>query len=264
MGRGNYGSAGALAVGRHLYQFINITTTFGKPVDRVGVEHHSIGAKLIHSPDYGRTWFNRDGSTPLVWKQLDKYSRDNLIFFEEPEGVFHSVNFLQMGRGYEDNQDGYVYGYSRNGNNENEIAVFRVEKKRILDRDSYECFMNLNGDGATWTKDMESRGVVHSLPAGSSMGSIVYNAPLGLYMMTECGSSINAAGTQVDNKPSRLGIWIAAHRGGRGAKSLTKLLGLLRVIRRLVQFPQSLLLNGFQEMENLSGLPGAMQWRQEE
>ena len=58
-----------------------------------------IGAKLIYSPDNGKSWRNQDGSGAR-WEEWGKRSRENMVFFEEADGAFSLLTVLQMGRNY--------------------------------------------------------------------------------------------------------------------------------------------------------------------
>ena len=42
---------------------------------------HMIGAKLIYSPDNGRSWRNQDGSGPVVWESWEQRSRETMAGF---------------------------------------------------------------------------------------------------------------------------------------------------------------------------------------
>ncbi|MDP6152194.1 MAG: hypothetical protein QF785_02365 [Phycisphaeraceae bacterium] len=186
-----------------------------------------IGAKLVYSPDAGRTWCNQDGSTPVRWEPRDQRSRGNMLFFEEPGESFTLITVLQMGQNYEHNRDGYVYLYSPNGNTEgtmNELVLARVPKDRILDRVSYEFFSGRDGAGrSTWSSDIQCRAAVHTFVPGwvnvkyhpyAWHPSVVYNAALGVYMMTNWGMGIDANGDSDEpgmwfRKPSYLGVWEA-------------------------------------------------------
>jgi hypothetical protein len=185
-----------------------------------------VGSKLIYSPDNGAAWRNQNGSAPVVWEKWEARSRDNMAFFnEEPKGAFASLSFLQMGRNYELNKDGYVYIYSPNGCEDgtmNQLVMFRVPKMRILDRPSYEFFSGLNSDGsANWTRSLSDRTVMHTFPRGwvnkpvigetpnAWAPSIVYNGALGVYMMASWGTSCSPEGGWYA-KPSYLGIWLAS------------------------------------------------------
>ena len=215
-----YYGFGIIALGSEIYNFLS---TPNQPFHQPGARF--AGAKLILSPDNGRTWLNQDGS-PLQWEAWDERSRQNMAFFNEPGETFSLLTVLQMGRNYEHNTDGYVYVYAPNGNTEgtmNQLVMFRVPKDRILDRNAYEFFVARNPDGsASWSSDIAARGVVYAFPSGwvntkihpySWHPSVVYNAPLGLYMMANWGMGCAADGMWF-GKPSYLGFWTAPHPWG--------------------------------------------------
>lgn len=225
-----YYNFGTLALDGHLYQFMSTFNRSLRPDELEKPDLNDLlrfnGAKLIYSPDNGRAWHNQDGSTPVVWDPWDRRSRDTMVFFEEDQEAFSLLTVLQMGKNYEHNRDGYVYVYAPNGNTEgtmNELVMFRVPKGKLLDRGSYRYFAGRSADGAAkWTKDIKLRAVVHTFPRGwvNSLvhpyawhPSVVYNAPLGLYLMANWGM-----GTAPDDmwfgKPSYLGFWIAQNPWG--------------------------------------------------
>lgn len=222
-----YYNFGTLAMDGHIYQFLS---TFNHPSVRpdgsTWPDLRFVGAKLIYSPDNGRTWHNQDGSTPVVWESWQQRSRKTMVFFEEPQDAFSLLTVLQMGRNYEANRDGYVYVYAPNGNTEgtmNELVMFRVPKTKILDRGAYEYFAGSRPDGsAGWVKDIKARGVVHTFPRGwvnatahpyAWHPSVVYNAPLGIYMMANWGMGTAPDGEWF-GKPSYLGFWTAPNPWG--------------------------------------------------
>lgn len=183
------------------------------------------GAKLIHSPDSGQTWKNADG-TPVRWESWEERSPENMVFFNEPGETFSLLTVLQMGKNYEHNTDGYVYVYAPNGNSEgsmNQLVMFRVPKERVLARSEYQFFSGLGSDGdAMWTNDIRRRQPVHMFPSGwvntkihpySWHPSVVYNAPLGLYMMANWGMGCTEDGMWF-GKPSYLGFWVALRPWG--------------------------------------------------
>ncbi len=218
-----YFGFGLIALDERIYQYCS-TANHGQ-WDGVA-EGRFVGAKLIYSPDNGLTWCNQDGSTPVVWEAWDDRSRENMVFFEESQDAFSLLSILQMGRNYEANQDGYVYVYAPNGNTEgtmNELVMFRVPKDQILDRGAYEFFASRTPNGgAAWTKDIDARGIVHTFPRGwvnkwdhpySWQPSVVYNQPLGLYMMANWGTGCES-GERWFTKPSYLGLWYAREPWG--------------------------------------------------
>jgi hypothetical protein len=179
-----------------------------------------VGCKLVYSPDLGETWLNQDGS-PLIWEDWPERSRDNMVFFNEPDDAFSLITVLQMGKNYEHNTDGYVSIYSPNGSAEgtmNQLAMLRVPIHSVLDRSTYEFFVSRNGDGSvTWSNDIRDRGTVHTFPSGhvnvkahpyAWQPSVVYNAPLGVYMISNWGMAVSSDGTWFDAS-SYLGFWVA-------------------------------------------------------
>lgn len=209
-----YHGFGTLAIDGYIYQFLSSLFR---------------GVKLIYSPDNGRTWCNQDGSTPVVWESRELQSRKTMVFFEEPNHALSLLTVLQMGRNYEANRDGYIYVYAPNGTSDgtmNELVMFRVRKAQLLNRSAYEYFGGLRtDDGATWVRDIGWRAPVHTFPRGwvntqlswhhpyAWHPSVVYNAPLGLYMMANWGMGCAPDGDWFA-KPSYLGFWIAANPWG--------------------------------------------------
>lgn len=220
-----------LALNGRIYQYLMTTNhRYLRSDGSFWPDFRWAGVKLIYSPDDGRTWNNQDGSHPVRWEDWSVRCRNNMIFFnEEPAAAFPSPiwpTFLQMGKNYELNTDGYVYVYAGNGDTEgtaDQLILCRVPKSRVLDRHSYEFCTGVlaNGD-ATWTSDIKQRGVVHTfppgwvssskvdgqLPSGWSV-SVVYNEPLGVYMMAGQGTGLASNGGWF-GKPSYLGLWVSA------------------------------------------------------
>jgi hypothetical protein len=215
-----YYGFGTLALDDLLVQFLSTPNhPFTLPEPRFA------GAKLIYSPDLGQTWRNHDGS-PVVWEPWDERNQDNMAFFFEPSDAFSLLTVLQMGKNYQHNTDGFVYVYAPNGNTEgtmNQLVMFRVPKDRILDRSAYEFFAARNPDGsAEWARDINARGVVHTFPPGwvntkihpyAWHPSVVYNAPLGVYLMANWGMGCSPDGMWF-GKPSYLGFWTAPEPWG--------------------------------------------------
>jgi len=216
-----YYGHGALAVRGRIYQFLG---TLDRATDR---PRHWTGAKLIYSDDAGRTWCNGDGTCPVTWEDWSAQSRDHFAFFGEPDGCFSLLSIVQMGRDYGANRDGYIYVYGLNGNVDgkmDELVMFRAPVDNLLDRKGYEFFAGRSADGsARWASDIAARAVAHHFPRGwvnrtnlfpgdlvveSWLPSIVYNEPLGLYMMTSAGIGCAPDGTEF-GKPSYFGFWVS-------------------------------------------------------
>lgn len=215
-----YYGFGILALDEFIYHFLSTPNhLFHLPGARF------VGAKLIYSPDNGQSWCNQDGS-PLRWESWDERSRENMAFFYEPGDAFSLPTILQMGRNYEYNTDGYVYVYAPNGNLEgamNQLVMFRVPRGKLLHREAYEYFASVNPDGtASWSRDINARGIVCTFPAGwvntrihpyAWHPSVVHNAPLDVYMMVNWGMGCSSDGMWF-GKPSYLGFWSAVNPWG--------------------------------------------------
>jgi hypothetical protein len=212
-----YGFA-TLAVDGTIYQYMS--TPASAPVDGTPTTVF-VGAKLIYSPDGGTTWHNQDGSTPVYFERGDERSQQNMAFYEEDGYAFALPGVLQMGRDYSANRDGYVYVYAPNGITKttmNELVMFRVPKHSVLDRGAYEYFAGRDEDGTPrWDSDIRGRRPVHTFPEGyvtnkghpySWQPSIVYNEPLGVYLMTTWGMPPSDDDWWF-TKPSYLGFWTA-------------------------------------------------------
>jgi hypothetical protein len=222
-----YYGFGTLALDGRLYQFLstlNHQTSRSDGTPWPGIAF--CGAKLIYSPDNGRTWCNQNGSTPVVWERWEQRSRKNMIFFEEPQGAFSLLTVLQMGRNYGFNRDGYIYVYSPNGTVDgtmNQLVMFRVPKDQLLCRKAYEFFAGRRKNGsAIWAADINVRAPVYTFPTGwvntnahpyGWHPSVVYNRPLDVYMMANWGMGCTANGAWF-GKPSYLGFWIAPNPWG--------------------------------------------------
>lgn len=231
-----YYSLGTLALDGYLYQYLS---TFNRSLESVNLgalesrdkpdasgQLRFNGAKLIYSADNGRTWRNQNGSSPVVWEDWNRRSRETLVFFEEDQNSFAMLAVLQMGRNYEHNRDGYVYIYAPNGDAEgtmNELVMFRVLKGQLLNRGAYEYFSGLQSSGsAAWSRDIEARKPTHTFPRGwvskfphpyAWLPSVTYNAPLGLYMMASWGTATGSDGMWF-GKPSYLGFWVSRNPWG--------------------------------------------------
>lgn len=228
-GEPRYYGFGTLALDGRVYQFLSTWNHAGRlPDGSAPPGFRFIGAKLIYSPDNGRTWRNQDGSTPVVWEGWQDRSRKSLVFFEEDQDAFSQLSVLQMGRNYEHNRDGFVYVYAPNGNTEgtmNELVLFRVPKAQILNRSAYEYFAGVQSSGeARWSADISVRKPVCTFPRGwvntnrhpwAWRPSLSYNAPLGLYMMANWATGPGPApDREWFQKPSYLGFWVAPNPWG--------------------------------------------------
>jgi hypothetical protein len=219
----SYWGSSILAVDGQVYRFVK---TSNHPYLREdgsfwpGFRMHA--AKLIYSPDNGVTWNNQDGTHPVVWENWDDRSHDNMLFFgEQHPGLAWGGSFLQMGRDYSLNSDGYIYAYFGMANGD-DLSVYRAPRSRLRDRSSYEFFTGRRVDGtATWSSDLAEAAALHRFPPGwvSSKDddgmapagwstSVVYNPGLGVYLLAAQGVGVGDDGGWFA-KPSYLGFWAA-------------------------------------------------------
>src|SRR5262249_12081056 len=109
-GRARYYGFGIVAVGDTIYHFLATANKGHDPPYRF------IGTKLVCSPDGGTTWKNQDGTSPIVFETWTGRTAKNMAFLNEPGDCFSLLTILQMGKGYAQNKDGYLYDYAPNGN----------------------------------------------------------------------------------------------------------------------------------------------------
>jgi len=220
---GRYYGAGILAIDGRIYHFLSsFRDRFGHPNNGFTM------VKIIYSDDKGKTWHNHDGSTPVTLEPWDDRTAGNMLFCNEPNGAFGIVSILQMGSEYSQNKDGYIYLYSPNGYVDglmNQLVLCRVKTGHILDRSAYEYFQAMDLDGqAQWSNSIDERGVVYEFPKGwvnwASMHgwgwlpSVVYNQPLGLYMMTSWGTGFHPDRGVWFEEPNYFGFWVAPNPWG--------------------------------------------------
>lgn len=219
----SYYGHGVLAVDGRIYQFL---ATLDR---RTETPRRWTGAKLIQSADSGKTWLNHGGTGPVKWE--DWAEQGDLFFFDEPQGAFSLLSFLQMGKDYALNRDGFAYIYSPNGSIDgqmNALVMARVPVARIADRSAYTFYTGVKGGVAQWTRDIAQRVPVHTFPEGwvnhtnlfegdlvveAWLPSVSFIEPLGLYLMAASGTGCAPDGTEF-GKPSYLGLWVAQNPWG--------------------------------------------------
>ncbi len=216
-----YYNFGILALDGEIYQFLSTPNhPFSDPEPRF------VGAKLIYASDNGKTWYNQDGSTPVRWERWEQRSHEIMFFFREPGESFSLLTVLQMGQNYSHNEDGFVYAYAPNGNDEgtmNQLVMCRVAKDQILERRAYEFFAARRSDGeAEWSREIQDKELVHTFPSGwvnrythpyAWHPSVIYYAPCDLYLMANWGMGCTQDGKWF-GKPSYLGFWTAPRPWG--------------------------------------------------
>ncbi len=232
---------GLISVDGVLYVFVS------KTPGEAGWDGPFRGMKLLASRDNGETWhrINRRGE----WRALEgprdparvEVNEEEMFFFEEgglPHKTevaypFSYVSFVQCGRDNAAAQDDYLYLYSPEGAHTNRLLLARVEKDRIGRRDEWEFFARYDGDKPVWTRELTQRGPVLVLPEKNDRGnyfgwyswlpSVVWNEPLGLYIMVNGGTCGGQGMTDGDDdyydnwmhtETGSLGFWWARHPWG--------------------------------------------------
>ncbi len=172
---------------------------------------------------------------------MEELGMDEMFFWEESGKFLHGemaypfsfCSFVQNGKANSAAKDEYIYIYSPEGAQSNQLLLARVAKNKIEFRDQWEYFASWKDDQALWTRDLEKRGVVHEFPAKNDSGeffgwyswlpSVVWNQGLGLYIMVNGGSygGFNLTDNQEDyynmwmhTKTGSLGFWYAENPYG--------------------------------------------------
>ena len=130
-------------------------------------------------------WVRNVGNSQIAW------SRDRGKTWQwgfKMDAGFGSPAFLNFGRNYTGARDGYVYTYSQDGpsayESDNAVALARVPKDRVRERDAWEFFERLDDGGRpVWTADIARRGAVFAYPANCQRLDVVYDAGIRRYLM---------------------------------------------------------------------------------
>jgi len=200
------------------------------------------GLKLLASRDGGATWarIDRRGLERVIepWAEArNEVSADEMFFLEEcghphreqPAYPFSYVSFVQCGRDNTAARDDYTYIHSPEGAQSHQLLLARAPKHQIGVRDAWEYFVRYDDDGhPMWSPDLRERGPVHLFPERSGddryfgwyswLPSVVWNEPLGLYIMANGGTYAGCGMTSSDEdyydawmheRTGSLGFWYA-------------------------------------------------------
>ncbi len=138
---------------------------------------------LAYSDDYGRTW-KRVG----FYREWEKAPEGASPWCRDRNSPFRCLFFINMGKNYELNTDGYVYGlgigmeWSWRGG----VYLARVPKKEILDYQAYQYFTGMKDGQPGWSR-CQFDGV--PLPGVSvpDQGSAMYHPGVKRYLfLTRC------------------------------------------------------------------------------
>ena len=158
---------------------------------------------LAYSDDYGQSWvrigfflpdvpkpvsaspWTKDFDSPLTRlpfiNQIVPRMYDNTSLRDSP---FRCLFFINMGKNYELNTDGFVYGLGIGKERDwrGDVYLARVDKKRILRYSAWEYFAGLGADGKPqWTKAQISAKAVPGLYA-TEQGSSIYHPGVKRYL----------------------------------------------------------------------------------
>jgi CubicO group peptidase (beta-lactamase class C family) len=128
---------------------------------------NAANSQLAWSRDRGKTWTWAD------WKFTES---------------FGCPTFLNFGRNYAGARDDFVYIYSPDSDSAYEVAdslaLARVPKYRIHEREAYEFFAGLDGAGRPkWTRDLARRAAVLANPGRCYRSGATYDAALRRYLL---------------------------------------------------------------------------------
>jgi len=205
------------------------------------------GIKMLKSKDNGKSWSTVSKSgKELPIDPLDEVAREDLsperMLFMEDYGrnnhggvgyPFAFCSFVQQGQDHSAAPDEYVYIYSPEGSQTNQLLLARMKSSEVEKRDAWEYFSSWNGNVPVWTKDINKREPVHVFPESNAAGeyfgwyswlpSVVWNKGLGLYIMVNGGTYAGRGMTNssedfysgwVHTKTGSLGFWYSENPYG--------------------------------------------------
>jgi outer membrane protein assembly factor BamB len=172
-------TGGILAVGSHIYAWLNMQNGKWPDVDRA----------LIWSDDRGATWQQSD------W------------VFPKGQGNLKPSTFLNFGRGYfplPAEVACYVYFYGQRQGQPNGTYLGRSRIDKLQDRRSYEYVSGVEQDRPLWSSDEhEARPISADTHSNGDLASVVYVAGLHRYLATSFHKG-----------PGELGVFDAPHPWG--------------------------------------------------
>ncbi len=178
--------------------------------------HHAVlepHLTVYESTDHAASW------TPAGWSF---YQSDGLI----------NPTFLQFGRDYAGARDSYVYVYASelkdaselNIQRPGEIALLRVPKTAIMDRNQYEFFAGLDGSGEPiWVSDLTQRQPVFEDRDGGvgRSCSASYNPGLRRYLIITEHSVSSRGRVGIFDAPQPWGAWTTVlYQSGFGTPTI--------------------------------------------
>jgi CubicO group peptidase (beta-lactamase class C family) len=155
-------------------------------------------------------WVRNVGNSRLAWS--GDHGATWQWGFKLTQG-FGAPTFLNFGRNYAGAPDSYVYTYSQDGPSAYEaydgIALARVPRSRMRERDGYEFFARLDPKGRpVWTRDIAQRGHAFSYPGHCQRVDAVYSPGLSRYLLA-LGYN-HESGWGIFDAPTPWGPWTSA------------------------------------------------------
>ena len=201
------------------------------------------GNAFIITTDSGSTWKLRNGTTLGAFNWVSSSLPTNACTFV-PKNIsglgkkspFTMVMLMQMGAGYKENTDGYIYAFAPNGHINEHLSDDMTQRQTVLAR----CFIGTNHsnptavwdtanwkvwDGAGWSCDISTRRPVITWPEkGTSHGqawypSVVYLPSKEVYLAVAStlqppGYSNPASKMYVYVAPAPQGPWTQVYASG--------------------------------------------------
>jgi hypothetical protein len=195
----------------------------------------AVGNRLLYTKDFGKTVYRWNGQleTHKTFQEID--STAFFFYKDDPrpkEGkdayAFNWIAFCQNGKANSAARDDYIYMYSPEQYDPQNLAMLRVHKNFILDKSRYQYFKGWKENNTEWTSNIRERGAVFRFPDApgeeewmwaSWFPSVVFNPDLGLYLMVSYGI-IDPKRNFWDNwcqdceYPASLGFWYAENPWG--------------------------------------------------
>jgi len=134
---------------------------------------------LAYSDDYGEHWTRVGYYLPDVERPLDASP-----WTKDVKSPFRCLFFINMGRNYELNMDGYVYGLGigREWNWSGDVYLARVDQKRILRYSAWEYLAGWGADGKPlWSNSQADAKPVPGLYT-ADQGSAIYHPGVKRYI----------------------------------------------------------------------------------
>jgi hypothetical protein len=133
---------------------------------------------LAYSDDYGRTW-TRVG----FYSEWEKRPDNGSVWTRERNSCFRCLFFINMGKNYELNKDGYVYalGIGTEWEWSGGVRLARVAKNEILSYEAYEYFAGIEDNKPQWSKSQFDAMPLAGVTA-KDQGSAMYHPGIGRYL----------------------------------------------------------------------------------